>query len=44
MPPDQHRSTLCDDVSCDGGWEDVQWAPDGRTLAFASTSRDHRQT
>jgi dipeptidyl aminopeptidase/acylaminoacyl peptidase len=44
MPPDQHRSTLCDDVSCNGGWEDVQWAPDGRTLAFASTSRNHRQT
>ncbi len=43
MPPDQHRSTLCDDVSCNGGWEDVQWAPDGRTLAFASTSRNHRQ-
>ena len=42
MPPDQHRSTLCDDVSCDGGWEDVQWAPDGRTLAFVSTSRDHK--
>jgi dipeptidyl aminopeptidase/acylaminoacyl peptidase len=42
-PPDQHRSTLCDDVSCDGGWEDVQWAPDGRTLAFASSSRDHKQ-
>ena len=43
MPPDQHRSTLCDDVSCSGGWEDVQWAPDGRTLAFASSSRDHKQ-
>jgi dipeptidyl-peptidase 4 len=43
MPPDQHRSTLCDDVSCEGGWEDVQWAPDGRTLAFASSSRDHKQ-
>ena len=41
-PPDQHRSTLCDDVSCDGGWEDVQWAPDGRTLAFVSTPRDHK--
>ncbi|MFL6592202.1 MAG: DPP IV N-terminal domain-containing protein [Luteimonas sp.] len=42
-PPDQHRSTLCDDVSCNGGWEDVQWAPDARTLAFASSSRDHKQ-
>ncbi len=44
MPPDQHRSTQCDDVSCFGGWEDVQWAPDGKTLAFASTSRDHKHT
>jgi len=44
MPADQHRSTLCDDVSCgpDGGWDDVKWAPDGKTLAFVSTSRDHR--
>ncbi|MEO5829482.1 MAG: DPP IV N-terminal domain-containing protein [Rhodanobacter sp.] len=44
MPPDQHRSSLCDDVSCgpDGGWDDVKWAADGRTLAFVSTSRDHK--
>ena len=43
LPPDQHRSTLCDDVSCgpDGGWDDVKWAPDGKTLAFVSTSREH---
>src|SRR5690606_26380068 len=44
MAPDQHRSTLCDDISCDGGWEDVRWSPDGATLAFASTSRDHKDT
>ena len=45
MPPDQHRSTLCDDVSCpDGsGWDDVQWSEDGAHLAFVSTSRDHKQ-
>ncbi|HBK47451.1 MAG TPA: S9 family peptidase [Xanthomonadaceae bacterium] len=44
MAPDQHRSTLCDDVSCgpDGGWDDVKWAPDSRTLAFVSTSRYHK--
>ncbi|MFK2893400.1 S9 family peptidase [Dyella flagellata] len=44
MPPDQHRSSLCDDVSCgdDGGWDDVKWAPDNKTLAFVSTSRDHK--
>ena len=46
MQPDQHRSTLCDDISCgrDGGWDDVQWAADGKTLAFVSTSRDHKQS
>jgi dipeptidyl aminopeptidase/acylaminoacyl peptidase len=43
MPPDQHRSTLCDDVSCYGGWEDVQWSADSTKLAFVSTSRDHKQ-
>ncbi|HTH52710.1 MAG TPA: DPP IV N-terminal domain-containing protein [Edaphobacter sp.] len=43
MPPDQHRSTLCDDVSCYGGWEDVRWSDDSRRLAFVSTARDHRQ-
>jgi len=44
MPPDQHRSTLCDDLACHGiTWEDVQWSADGRDLAFVSTSRDHRQ-
>ncbi len=43
MPPDQHRSTLCDDVSCHGGWEDVQWSPDAKHVAFVSTSRDHKQ-
>ena len=43
MPPDQHRSTLCDDVACRGGeWGDVQWSADGSTLAFVSTSRDHK--
>ena len=45
MPPDQHRSSLCDDVSCAGGhgWDDVQWSEDGSHLAFVSTSRDHKQ-
>jgi len=43
MSPDQHRSTLCDDVACRGGeWSDVQWAPDGSSVAFVSTSRDHK--
>ena len=43
IPSDQHRSTLCDDVACRGDWSDVQWSSDGRTLAFVSTSRDHRE-
>ena len=43
MPPDQHRSTLCDDLACRGDWGDVQWSPDGSTVAFVSTSRDHRR-
>jgi hypothetical protein len=43
--PDQHRSTLCDNLACRGGdWGDVQWAPDSSSLAYASTSRDHRRT
>jgi dipeptidyl aminopeptidase/acylaminoacyl peptidase len=44
MPPDEHRSTLCDDVSCRGGsgWDDVKFSPDDKTLAFVSTSRDHK--
>jgi dipeptidyl-peptidase-4 len=45
MPPDQHRSSLCDDISCSGGhgWDDVQWSADSSHLAFVSTSRDHKQ-
>jgi dipeptidyl aminopeptidase/acylaminoacyl peptidase len=43
LPPDQHRSTLCDDVQCRGGeWADVEWARDATQLAFVSTSRDHK--
>ena len=45
MAPDHHRSTLCDNLACRGGeWADVQWAPDSKSVAFASTSRDHRKT
>ena len=46
IPPDQHRSTLCDDISCGfgpgAGFADVYWSPDATRLAFVSTSRDHR--
>ncbi len=44
MPPDQHRSTLCDDIACFGAaWADVQWSDDSSHLAFVSTSRDHKR-
>lgn len=43
MGPDQHRSTLCDDVKCGGEWVDVQWHPDGSQVSFVSTSRNHQQ-
>jgi dipeptidyl aminopeptidase/acylaminoacyl peptidase len=42
LPPDQHRSTLCDHVVCRGEWADVEWTPDASRLVFVSTSRDHR--
>jgi dipeptidyl aminopeptidase/acylaminoacyl peptidase len=43
MPPDAHRSTLCDHVICRGSeWADVEWYPDGSRIAFVSTSRDHK--
>ena len=42
MPADFHRSTCTDDIVCDDGWSDVQWAKDGKTLAFVSTDRGHK--
>ena len=46
MVPEQRLSTLCDTLACDDGepyaWSDVKWAPDGRTLALVSTSRDRQ--
>ncbi len=44
MPPDEHRSTICDHVICrGGGWADVEWSSDGSHLAFVSSSRDHKR-
>ena len=44
LPPDPHRGTLCDDISCSGNeFGDVDWSRDGSHLAFVSTSRDHKQ-
>ena len=43
MDPDQHRSSLCDHITCaNGEFADVQWYPDGSKLAFVSSSRDHK--
>jgi dipeptidyl aminopeptidase/acylaminoacyl peptidase len=42
MPPDQHRTTVCDDLKC-REWADVQWSPDASSLVFVSSSRDHKQ-
>ncbi len=43
MPPDARRSTLCDDISCDGSFSDTDWSADSTKLAFVSTTRDHKQ-
>jgi len=43
MPPDARRSTLCDDISCDGGFTDTEWSADSKNLAFVSSTRDHKQ-
>ena len=43
MPPDARRSTLCDDISCDGSFSDTEWSRDSSKLAFVSTTRDHKQ-
>ncbi len=43
MPPDQHRTSICDDIACRGNTlTDAEWSPDSKTLMFLSTSRDHR--
>ena len=39
---DDHRSTLCDDISCGGSFDDNVWSADGTKLAFVSTPRDHK--
>ena len=43
MNSDARRGTQCDDISCDGGFDDVDWSEDSKQLAFVSTSRDHKQ-
>jgi dipeptidyl-peptidase-4 len=43
MAPDSRRGTLCDDISCSDGLDDVAWSENSKKLAFVSTSRDHKQ-
>jgi dipeptidyl-peptidase-4 len=43
MSSDARRGTLCDDISCEGGFDDVAWSDDCSKLVFVSTSRDHKQ-
>ncbi len=43
MAGDARRGTLCDDISCEGGFDDIAWSNDSRKLVFVSTSRDHKQ-
>lgn len=42
VPADARRGTLCDDISCMGAFDDNEWSADGSTLAFVSSSRDHK--
>ena len=43
MPPDQHRSTISDHIAEGTRFLDVEWYPDSSSLAFVSSSRDHKQ-
>jgi dipeptidyl aminopeptidase/acylaminoacyl peptidase len=43
LDPDARRGTLCDDISCEGGFDDVEWSDDSQHLIFVSTSRDHKE-
>jgi dipeptidyl aminopeptidase/acylaminoacyl peptidase len=45
MDPEQRLSTLCDTLACGDDphdWSDAKWAPDSKTLALVSTSRDRK--
>jgi dipeptidyl aminopeptidase/acylaminoacyl peptidase len=43
MGSDARRGTLCDDISCDGSFDDIAWSEDSKQLVFVSTSRDHKE-
>ncbi|NNF34183.1 MAG: prolyl oligopeptidase family serine peptidase [Saprospiraceae bacterium] len=42
MSADPRRGTLCDDISCSGGFDDNVWSEDSQKLVFVSSSRDHK--
>ena len=42
MPPDQHRSTCSDHISCGGSFGDVEWSLDSEHIVFVSSARDHK--
>lgn len=43
MPADDHRSTITDHVAGrNGNLLDIDWADDGKSFAFVSTTRDHK--
>ena len=42
IAPDDRRGTLCDDIACDGTFDDNEWSPDSTKLAFVSSGRDHK--
>lgn len=43
LAPDARRGTLCDDISCEGGLDDISWSTDSKHLVFVSTSRNHKE-
>src|SRR5690606_38923151 len=42
MEPDDRRGTLTDDIFINGEFGDNRWSHDAATLAFVSSSRDHK--
>jgi len=42
MPPDAHRSMVTDHIACGSDICDLLWYPDASSLAFVSSSRDHK--
>lgn len=42
LPAEDRRGTFCDDVACTGSFDDNIWSADASTLAFVSSTRDHK--